>query len=199
VETATTIKIQAEILQHDRSSCKFTLDRSIYNGFVRFTSAERAQGSPLAERLFKLPGVRAVMIQGQEVTVTHEPPVDWRVFGPSVGAALRAHVQSSEPPVSEEAVKNAPAEDQLRQKVQKILDDQVNPAIAAHGGTISLLDVQGNTVFIKMGGGCQGCSSASATLREGVEASLRQQIPEIGQILDTTDHAAGTNPYYSEH
>jgi len=197
--TATDIKIQAEILQHDRSSCKFTLDRPVFDGFVRFLNRERAQGSPLAERLFALPGVQAVMIQGQEVTVAHEPPVDWRAFGPSVGAALRAYVQSGEAAVSEEAVKNAPAEDLLRQKVQKVLEEQINPAIASHGGTISLLDVQGNTVFIKMGGGCQGCSSASATLRGGVEQALREQIPEIGQILDTTDHAAGTNPYYSAH
>lgn len=195
----TTIKIRAEILQHDRGACKFTLDRPVFHGFVRFGTRERAQGSPLAERLFAIPGVIAVMIQNQEVTVTHELPVDWRAVGPAVGAVLRAHLESGEPAVSEEALKNAPAEDLLRQKIQQILDEQVNPAIASHGGTISLLDVRGDKVYIKMGGGCQGCSSASATLRQGVETALREQVPGIGEILDITDHAAGTNPYYSAH
>jgi Fe-S cluster biogenesis protein NfuA len=193
------IKIRAEILQHDPASCKFTLDRSVFHGFVRFGTRERAQGSPLAERLFSIPGVSSVLIQGQEITVSHVPPVDWRAVGPAIGTALRAHLQSGEPSVSEEALKTAPAEDLLRQKIQVILDEQINPSIASHGGTISLLDVRGDKVFIKMGGGCQGCSSASATLRQGVETALREQVPGIGEILDITDHAAGTNPYYSAH
>src|SRR5580658_8334564 len=118
----TTIKIRAEILQHDRGACKFTLDRPVFHGFVRFSSRERAQGSPLAERLFATPGVVAVLIQGQEVTVTHELPVDWRTVGPAIGTALRAHLESGEPAVSEDALKNAPTEDLLRQKIQQILD-----------------------------------------------------------------------------
>ncbi len=193
------IKITAEVLAHDAASCKFTVDRPVLKGFVRFASKERAQGSPLAERLFALPGVKAVILHDQEVTLTQEPPVDWRVTGPPVGAAIRAHLQSGQPAVSEEAIKNAPQEDLLRIKVQKILDEQINPTIASHGGTISLLDVRGNNLFIQMGGGCQGCGSADVTLRQGVETMLREQIPEIGEILDTTDHAAGENPYFTSH
>jgi Fe/S biogenesis protein NfuA len=92
-----------------------------------------------------------------------------------------------------------PDEDKLRAKVQQILDEQINPAIASHGGTISLIDVQENRLFIKMGGGCQGCASANVTLREGVERAIREQVPEVGEILDVSDHAAGTNPYYARH
>jgi NFU1 iron-sulfur cluster scaffold homolog, mitochondrial len=193
------IKIMAEVSQYDASTCKFTVDRPIFREFVRFTSKERAKGSPLVERLFAIEGIAAVLIQGQDVTVTKAAPVDWRLTGPLVGAALRAHIASGEPAVSDEAVKNAPAEDVLRLKVQKVLDDQINPAIASHGGTISLIDVQGTTLYIKMGGGCQGCSQADVTLRQGVETSLREQLPEIGQILDVTDHAGGKNPYYAAH
>jgi Fe-S cluster biogenesis protein NfuA len=195
----TTVKIRAEVLQHDPASCKFTLDRSVFRSFVRFGNRERAQGSPLAERLFAIEGVKVVLIQGQEVTVSSEPPVNWRMVGPLIGAALRAHLESGEKAVSEEALQTAPAEDQMRQKIQQVLDEQINPSIASHGGTISLLDVRGDKIFIKMGGGCQGCSSASATLRQGVETALRQQVPGIGEILDITDHASGTNPYYSAH
>jgi Fe-S cluster biogenesis protein NfuA len=194
------IKITAEILQHDKASCRFVVEKPILRkGFVRFKDPARAKGSPLAERLFAIDGVVAVMIQDNEITVTSQMPVDWRKAGPLVGAAIRAHVASGEPAISEEALKNAPDEDVLRQKVQQFLDENVNPAVASHGGYISLIDVQGRNLYIQMGGGCQGCGMANVTLREGVEASLRQNFPEIGEILDITDHSSGENPYYSSH
>ena len=191
------IKITAEILQHDKSSCRFVVEKPLLpNGFVRFRDKERAKGSPLAERLFAVEGVLAVMIKDNEVTVTKQMPVDWRQAGAPIGAAIRTHLQSGQPAVSEDALKTAPAEDVLRQKVQKFLDENVNPAVASHGGYITLIDVQGQNLFIQMGGGCQGCGQANVTLREGVETSLRQNFPDIGEILDVTDHASGENPYY---
>ena len=194
------IKITAEILQHDKSSCRFIVEKPLLpDGFVRFRDKERAKDSPLAERLFAIEGIAGVIIQGSEVTVTHTPPVDWRKVGPLVGAAIRAHIQSGEPAISPDALKNAPSEDVLRQKVQKFLDETINPAVASHDGYITLMDVQGNNLYIQMGGGCQGCGMATVTLREGVETSLRQNFPEIGEILDITDHASGENPYYSSH
>ncbi len=194
------IKITAEILQHDKASCRFIVEKVLLpDGFVRFRDKERAKGSPLPERLFAIEGVVGVMIQQSEVTVTSQPLVDWRKTGPLVGAAIRAHIQSGEPVIAPEALKNAPAEDVLRQKVQKFLDEQVNPAVASHGGYITLMDVQGKNLFIQMGGGCQGCGMASVTLREGVETSLRQNFPDLGEILDITDHASGDNPYYTAH
>ena len=84
----------------------------------------------------------------------------------------------------------------VAEKVQTIIDDKINPQIASHGGFVEVHDVQGTTVFLIMGGGCQGCSSAKATLRGGVEKALRQAVPEIGDIVDVTDHASGENPYY---
>jgi Fe/S biogenesis protein NfuA len=85
----------------------------------------------------------------------------------------------------------------VAQKVQQILDDEINPSIAAHGGHIELLDIQDARAFVKMSGGCQGCSSASATLKQGVEVRIKELVPEISELVDTTDHAGGTNPYYS--
>jgi len=194
------IKITAEILQHDRSSCRFIVEKAILPaGFVRFKDKDRAKGSALAERLFAIEGVLGVMMKDNEVTVTHKMPVDWRQAGPAIGNAIREHLKSGQPAVSEDALKNVSSEDVLRQKVQKFLDDQVNPAIASHGGTISLIDVQGTNLYIQMGGGCQGCGMANVTLREGVETSLRQSFPEIGEILDIPDHSSGANPYYTNH
>lgn len=192
------IKITAEILQHDKASCRFIVERPLLkNGFVRFRDAAGSKGSPLAEALFAVEGVVGVMIQHNEVTVTSQTPVDWRKSGPLVGAAIRSFLASGKEAVSEAALKSAPAEDVLRQKVQGFLDANVNPAVASHGGFITLLDVKGSDLYIQMGGGCQGCGMANVTLREGVESSLRQNFPEIGSIYDITDHSSGDNPYYS--
>ncbi|MFA5974572.1 MAG: NifU family protein [Elusimicrobiota bacterium] len=189
------IRIWADIFEHDRSICRFTVDRSVHKGFARFSSKEAALGSPLIERLYAIEGVTAVLVRNQEVTVTKTPPVDWQATGPIIGAAIRAHIQSGKPAISPEAALQLSPEDQLRQKVQDILDTQINPAIASHGGYIGLLDVKGTTLLIQMGGGCQGCGMANATLRDGVEKVLRQQIPEITAVYDVTDHAGGENPY----
>ena len=78
-----------------------------------------------------------------------------------------------------------------------MLDTAINPAVAGHGGMVSLLDVKDNTVYLQMGGGCQGCGMADVTLRQGVERMIREEVPEVLEIIDLTDHAAGQNPYYT--
>jgi Fe/S biogenesis protein NfuA len=85
----------------------------------------------------------------------------------------------------------------LAGRVQEVLDDRVNPSLAAHGGMVSLVDIQETRVVLSFGGGCQGCGMADVTLKEGVAAQLKQQIPEISEIVDATDHASGENPYYA--
>jgi Fe-S cluster biogenesis protein NfuA len=88
---------------------------------------------------------------------------------------------------------------QIARDIQKLLDnEQVNTAVSAHGGNIELLDVIEDRAYVKMGGGCQGCSSAAATLKQGVETRIKAAFPEIKHVIDSTDHASGQNPYYSE-
>lgn len=84
----------------------------------------------------------------------------------------------------------------LAERVREVLDSQVNPAIASHGGAISLVDVQDTEIFLEMSGGCQGCAMSRLTLRQGVERMLRQAIPELTAVHDVTDHASGVNPYF---
>jgi Fe/S biogenesis protein NfuA len=92
---------------------------------------------------------------------------------------------------------NTPTWDNSKaQKIQELIDEQINPAVAGHGGHIDLLDVKDDTIYIHMGGGCQGCGMASVTLKHGIESMIKDVFPEITQIIDSTDHAAGTNPYY---
>jgi Fe/S biogenesis protein NfuA len=85
----------------------------------------------------------------------------------------------------------------IADKVQQVLDQQVNPSIAAHGGEILLVDVEGTEIYMQMAGGCQGCAMSRMTLRQGVERMIRQSVPEVTAIHDVTDHASGQNPYYS--
>lgn len=80
--------------------------------------------------------------------------------------------------------------------VREVLDQRINPAVAEHGGHISLIDVRGPRVFLRLEGGCQGCGMADVTLKQGVAAEIKRVVPEIEEILDVTDHAAGSNPYY---
>lgn len=85
----------------------------------------------------------------------------------------------------------------LAERVQGILDQQVNPSIASHGGRIDLVDVEGTEISMVMSGGCQGCAMSRMTLRQGVEKMIKQAIPEITAIHDVTDHSSGENPYFS--
>jgi Fe/S biogenesis protein NfuA len=86
--------------------------------------------------------------------------------------------------------------DPRAQTVQEVIDSQINPGVASHGGHVTLLDVQDDIAYIALGGGCQGCGMADVTLKHGIEAAIKEAVPEIRQIIDTTDHAAGNNPYY---
>ena len=84
----------------------------------------------------------------------------------------------------------------LAERVQRVIDHLVNPRIAAHGGAVEVVDVADDVVYVRMSGGCQGCSASAATLRMGVERMVKEEIPEVRDIVDLTDHEAGVNPYY---
>lgn len=80
--------------------------------------------------------------------------------------------------------------------IRILLESRINPAIAAHGGYINLIDIREDIAYVEMAGGCQGCGMADATLKQGVEVEIKKSVPSISQVLDVTDHAGGTNPYY---
>ena len=86
--------------------------------------------------------------------------------------------------------------DSKAQKVQEVIEAKINPGIASHGGFVQLIDVKDDIAYIKFGGGCQGCGMVDVTLKEGVQVMIKEAVPELADVLDTTDHAAGTNPYY---
>src|SRR5690606_37641695 len=85
----------------------------------------------------------------------------------------------------------------VEERVRQLLDGQINPSLAMHGGFAALDRVDGDTVYVTMGGGCQGCAVSAMTLREGIARSIKEAIPEVAEVIDTTDHALGENPYYT--
>jgi Fe/S biogenesis protein NfuA len=105
-------------------------------------------------------------------------------------------VRPARKPLSEaRAGRKGPPTGEIADRVRSVLDTQVNPAIAAHGGMISLVDVEETDVYVEMSGGCQGCALSRMTLRQGVERMLREAVPELTAVHDVTDHASGVNPY----
>jgi Fe-S cluster biogenesis protein NfuA len=191
------IRITAEPVDNHR--CRFTVSVPLLEaGARRFTSAEEAAGSPLAEGLFAIPDVAEVLVSGPLVTVIKRDTAPWQAAGRAVGAAIRAALQSGAPVVAPKEASADPAADEvLYDKVSMIFDTRINPAVASHGGRVDLIDVQDGVVLVRMMGGCQGCGMAQVTLRQGIESTLRQLAPEVAGIADVTDHAAGANPYFA--
>lgn len=84
----------------------------------------------------------------------------------------------------------------LAEAVQQVLTEKINPAVAAHGGHVSLVAVEEGTAYLQFGGGCQGCGMVNVTLKQGVEKILFEEVPDVTKVMDITDHASGTNPYF---
>jgi Fe/S biogenesis protein NfuA len=89
------------------------------------------------------------------------------------------------------------ANSSMVERVQHVLETEINPAVASHGGRVSLVEISAEgEVVLQFGGGCHGCKQVDVTLKNGVEKTLRERIPEIVSVRDSTDHASGASPYY---
>ena len=196
------VSIRAEVSLADPDTCKFTVSRTIHpGGPYYFENREQAAGSPLVERLFQLPGIAHVLVAETVVTVSKESGASWSGLKPSIGAVIRSQLLTGICAILESercagTVQRSDAE--VRAAVQGLLDGEVNRSIANHGGKISIVDVRDGKLLIAMSGGCQGCSGSQVTLKSGFELMVRRVAPEIVEIVDTTDHASGTKPFYSQ-
>ena len=191
----TEIKITGEPSESgDR--CKFTVDRPLLpDESAFFAGGSDASLSPLASELLALAGVDSVLVADNTVSVSAAHPVDWPALG--IGNVIRRHIRSGQPIVPASYFEDLPSEGDLKWAIGDLLEREINPAVAAHGGFVELIDVKKNNVYLRLGGGCQGCGAADVTLKQGIEKAIRDLVPRVGEILDTTDHAAGRNPFYS--
>lgn len=176
-----------------------------------FSTLAEATESPLAARLLEQPGVESVTLESIYITVVMAGDADWDALMQTLPERIAEFFRTGENPIQDttletktknfsfgfKQVESRPREEQM-QLVQELFEKEVNPAIASHGGYFNLLDIQDNKVYVELGGGCQGCSMANVTLRQGVEVRLKEVLPEMVALIDQTDHAAGTNPYYQQ-
>ena len=177
--------------------CLFRFDRQLYTGtFYTSNPGFAAEWAPFAKAVFDVGNVKGVRIRHAELLVTAErKPDDWRELARAIGAACREHLQSDAPIVRPGAEDAMEGPDQVRWRAQEVIDQQLNPSLAAHGGWVEIQDSSGIDLFLNMGGGCQGCGAAAATMRQGIEVAIRESVPEVGNIYDATDHDAGENPF----
>lgn len=192
------VRITATPSMMHPEQCTFQSSEALFpNSSAYFSDRGQSRGSPLVDHLFAIDGVSDVLVNHDVVRVSLAGDADWETTIPLVGMAIRDALAGGVPPVSEAVSRSMLAPDEVRRRVQHVLDTIINPAVASHGGVVTLLDVNNNAVFLEFGGGCQGCGMVSVTLKYGVERTIREEVPEVGEILDTTDHASGRNPYYA--
>ena len=133
-----------------------------------------------------------VVIEFDDLKVVIDGASATRIYGTTIGLGQSLPGGSLEIENPNEGWADNP----LAARVQEVIDARINPGVAGHGGHVSLLDVRDGAAYIQLGGGCQGCGMVDVTLKQGIEVAIRSAVPEIARVVDTTDHAAGTNPYH---
>ena len=160
-------------------------------------------GTPLAPDFeLTLVGLDDIRESEQEVAVGElmvvvEEEFVPRLTGAKVDFVQRVNESGFEVSLAATAKAAAPVlEGPLAERVKTVLETEINPAIASHGGSITLVGVEDTEIYLEMGGGCQGCAMSRMTLRQGVERMVRQAVPEVSVIHDVTDHSSGENPFF---
>jgi len=192
-----TIRVDADISMVSPEQCTFKASEPLYpEHSAHFSGKEQSQGSPLVDKLFDLGNINDILVSNDKLTLNLKSGT-WEDTVPKIGAIIHGVLTADEAPVSEAVTSAMLPSDEVRNLVQKVLDDLINPAVASHGGFVNLLAVTDNNVVLEFGGGCHGCGMANVTLKYGVERTIREHVPGVGEILDSTDHATGVNPYYT--
>jgi Fe-S cluster biogenesis protein NfuA len=192
----TEIKILAEPTM-DPQVCRFRVDCDVLsNRAVSCRDKELASGAPLFEAIFAVGGIRETLIAGNTITIAKSSNETWQELGKRIGVAIRLAIESGGPLVPADWQKQGPGEDYIWREIQEVLAKRVNPGVSTHGGQVELVEVKGTSVYLRLKGGCQGCGAANVTLKQGIEKAIRAKVPEVTEIIDVTDHAAGRNPFY---
>lgn len=199
-KTQDDIKIRGEFTS-DPQVCKFVVNRPLSPEWtMTFNSIDDSLGSPLIDAVFTLDGVASVQVSEDALLVTKDVEEAWPKLASQMIPLVKKVLESDGELISAEALKRIqqmPAPDEMEKIITGLLDQYINPAIAAHGGFVKLIKLEDRDVYLEMGGGCQGCAASQATMKNGVEKAIRDALPQIREIIDVTDHTAGENPYYS--
>lgn len=187
--------------------CRFSFSENIFGDIESFVcdSKEKANGSLLLEEIFKIQDVTKVALNAQDIKVQFDKEVDWTLKAKEVGGIIRSCLKSDKEPLSPKVFQELSDKDKVPQSqtsstaiegIQKVIQEQINPGLAAHGGSVDIVDYKDHILFLSFKGGCQGCSQVTVTVRQGVERLLKGHFPELKKVEDVTDHEAGENPYF---
>ncbi|MDP5217412.1 NifU family protein [Ruegeria sp. 2205SS24-7] len=171
------------------ATLKFLPGQSVLDmGTADFPSADTAEKSPLASRIFAVDGVTGVFLGNDFVTVTKADGVDWDHIKPAILGAVMEHFQSGQPAINEGGAANSghaehTGEDgEVVNQIKELLDSRVRPAVAQDGGDITFHGFDRGVVYLHMQGACAGCPSSTLTLKMGIENLLRHYIPEVTEV-----------------
>ena len=157
-------------------------------GTADFPSAEGADASPLAARIFRVPGVSGVFLGNDFVTVTKTGGTEWDHVKPAILGAIMEHYQSGQPVMSEQGggasghAEHSGEDSRIVGQIKELLDTRVRPAVAQDGGDITFHGFERGVVYLHMQGACAGCPSSTITLKMGIENLLRHYIPEVTEV-----------------
>jgi Fe-S cluster biogenesis protein NfuA len=193
------IQITIEVDRRDPQVCRFTSARTLYIGAKNIFTENDAKGLPLAERLMCLLGVEKIQLIGHLLVVTKTAAREWAELGNEIQSILTSYLISGQALTPEQVHEEMMLVGRnTRQKVQYLIDTQINPGVAEHGGSVQVVEINDDSVYVRLHGGCQGCGAADFTLKQGIEAIVKRAVPEIQHIIDLTNHSAGMNPYYRQ-
>ncbi len=198
------VNIQWTKIDDDRM--KFSLEQQISSREVHYSSAQKANVSPIATKIFGFPWTESITVGSQFVTIQKQNWVEWDTLAEPLAQLIKEHIltyvesskngeieENPELTINKEAVQLKSPE---AQKIQRLIEERINPAVADHGGFVSLVDYKDENVYVKLGGGCQGCSMSQATLKEGIATSIMEAFPQVKEVIDVTDHSQGETPFY---
>ena len=149
-----------------------------------FDAAPGVGLSPLAHRLFEVAGVRGVFLASNFLTVTKADDVEWTDIAQAVVDAVKAHVESGEPALGADyEARGGAATGDIEARIQRLLEEEIRPAVAMDGGDVVFAGYREGRVELYMQGSCSGCPSSRATLKLGIEARLREEIPEVREVV----------------
>ncbi len=171
------------------NTLKFVLNRTLVErGAVNFESAAKAAKCPLAQAVFRVPGITAVMLGNKFVTITKGIEGSWDVVADEVPKAIENHLNQGglvfDPDYSFEQPQTVTGESaEIEKKIMEILDNEIRPAVAMDGGDITLSRYDDGIVYLHLQGACNSCPSSTATLQMGVATRLKEAIPEIKEVV----------------
>jgi len=195
------MEIQVQQTDNDQVR-RFVADVTISVRENTYVDSTQALISPVASKIFGFPWTEQVIVGSNFVEITKQDWVEWSILEEPLKGLMEEHFNEQSGTIEENpeaaTAKTTTLDTPEAKQIAQLIEEQINPALASHGGFVTLHSVENNQVFLEMGGGCQGCAMSMQTMKEGIETSIKELVPSIQGVVDVTNHTMGDNPFYTE-